>query len=510
MSLGRQGWCLLLAVSCIAAAAACGSSSSSATPPDAGSGDDAAGGSDTGGPRPEGGTDSSTDAATDAGLVSVTFNPPSLPMSGPELSNPMRGQYLWLGSAAYPAGWPDVDSYQRWNWAQLEPSQGNFQWALIDDEIAAAKARGGRFGMRIMALCQGCADHTYMNAQTSIPDDLAAVVNPLIGAAPGDSTQYLIPDWNSDAYFSRLTELLTAIADRYKNDPHFAWMDVSSYGNWGEMHLYPFTQPGGPYSTSTQTPITDANAQRLVNLNTMLFSNKLLVVNAEQQAALTTAVASVTPPVGIRVDCLGSDGLAGGGTAIAAVTGAANRWQTAPFITEWCQTNLGTSGMDLFVQGESQVRQYHVSMLSSDNFSTDPTTAAETTAFRQANVEAGYRLRAQSVSVTFDPTLRGALAVDVSWMNDNVAPTYLAWNVVLGLRGSSTVESPLKVDLRKVLPGTPVKDAEQVTFSAALAAGSYDVYLRVEDAQAVAVPMQLAMTGRDSAGNYVLGKLAVP
>ena len=108
--------------------------------------------------------------------------------------------------------------------AQLEPSEGNIQWSLIDDEIAAAKARGGRFGMRVMALCQGCADHMYMNAETSIPDDLANVVNPLIGAAPGDTTNYLIPDWNSDAYFSRLTELLTAIATRYKDDPHFAWL----------------------------------------------------------------------------------------------------------------------------------------------------------------------------------------------------------------------------------------------------------------------------------------------
>ncbi len=504
MSVGRHAGCVLL----VAVAAACGSTSTQAAS-DAGT--DAPNGSDASNPQTEGGADAGTDGARgDAGLVSVTFTPPSLPASGPELSNPMRGQYLWLGVPAYPSGWPDVDSYQRWNWAQLEPSHANYQWSLIDGEIAAAKARGGRFGMRIMALCQGCADHTYMNAQTSIPDDLADVVNPLIGAAPGDTVQYLIPDWNSAAYFSRLTELLTAIANRYHDDPHFAWMDVSSYGNWGEMHLYPFTQPGGPYSSSTQTPITDANAQRLVNLNTSLFSNKLLVVNAEQQAALATAVASVSPPVGIRVDCLGSDGLAGGDTAIGAVAGAANRWQTAPFITEWCQTNLGSSGADLFVQGEAQVRQYHVSMLSSGNFAANPTTSAETAAFRQANVEAGYRLRTASVTVTFDPSHRASLGVDASWVDDNVAPTYLAWKVVVGVRGPSTVEGSLQVDLRKVLPGTPSKDTEQVTFSSPLAAGSYDVYLRVEDAQAVAVPMQLAMPGRDTAGNYVLGKLVVP
>jgi hypothetical protein len=405
------------AVSFIALSAACGSTSNQAVTDARRGNEGGANGSDASGPLAEGDSDAGSDVATtDAALVTVTFQPRSIPTSDPELSNPMRGQYLWLDEPTVPLGWPAVDSYQRWNWAHLEPSQGNYQWSVIDNEIAAAKGRGGRFGMRIMALCQGCADHTFKNAQTSIPDDLADVVNPLIGAAPGDPTQYLIPDWNSDAYFSRLTALLTAIANRYKNEPHFAWMDVSSYGNWGEMHMYPFTQPGGPYSTSTQTPITDANAQRLVNLNTSLFANKLLVVNAAQQAALATAVASISPMVGIRVDCVGSDDLAGGGPAIRAVPGAADRWKTAPFITEWCQTNLGTSGADLFVQGEAQVRQNHISMLSSANYVSPPTTVAETAAFRQANVEAGYRLRTSSVAVTFDPSKSSTLALDVSWV----------------------------------------------------------------------------------------------
>src|ERR1700733_12531752 len=55
----------------------------------------------------------------EAGLSTFMFAPASIPQSGPELSDPMRGQYLWLGVPAYPAGWPDVDAYSRWNWAQL-------------------------------------------------------------------------------------------------------------------------------------------------------------------------------------------------------------------------------------------------------------------------------------------------------------------------------------------------------------------------------------------------------
>jgi hypothetical protein len=350
----------------------------------------------------------------------------------------------------------------------------------------------------------------YMGAGTSIPDDLAATVNPLIGTAPGDTMAYVIPDWNSDVYFTRLGALLGAIGARYKDDPHFAWVDVSSYGNWGEMHLYPFTQPGGPYDTSVQQPITDANAARLVNLNATTFSNKLLVVNSAQTAALTAAVASTSPLIGLRVDCLGSDGLAGGQSSIMAATGAIDRWKTAPFITEWCQENLGTSGMDLFVQGAAQVEQFHISMLSSGNFAADPQSAAEVSAFRAANVGAGYRLRTASVGVTWSAADKRSLDVAISWVNDNVAPTYLAWNAVLGLKGASTIETALRVDLRKVMPSTPLADDETLTLATPLGPGTYDVYLRVDDAQKVSAPMQLAMAGQDSTGAYTLGQITVP
>jgi hypothetical protein len=443
--------------------------------------------------------------------IVTTFSPSALPASGAELPNPLRGQYLWLGNPAYPTGWPDVDSYQRWNWAQIEPTHGNYAWNIIDAEIAAAKARHGRFGMRIMPLCQGCADHAYQGAQTSIPDDLASTTNPLIAAAPGGGSElYVLPDWNSGAYLSRLKELLDAIGARYADEPTFAWMDVSSYGNWGEFHLYPFSQPGGPYDTSTQRPITDANARLIVQMNAAAFSKKLLVVNSEQPAALAEAVATASPPIGLRVDCLGADGLAGGESAINAAPGAADRWRTAPFITEWCQTNIGGSGADLFVQGEQQVRAFHVSMLSSDNFQTPPASGTEATAFRAANVEAGYRLRVDTVEVTVDPTTPGRVGLKTHWVDDNVAPTYLAWNVVLGLKGAATVELPLSIDLRKVMPDAPLVDDETLTAASALASGPYQAYLRVDDAQGISPPMNLGMQGRDGAGNYVLGTVAIP
>jgi hypothetical protein len=445
-----------------------------------------------------------TDAGDAAITRTVTFTPAVITADTQDLPNPLRGQYRWLGVAPYPAGSTDNDSYQRYNWNDFEPTRQAYNWTQIDKEIQAAKSRRGRFGMRIMPLCQACANHTYQGADSSIPDDLAAVSNPLIAAAPGETKKYVLPDWNSEAYLTRVQEMIGAIAARYKDDPTFAWFDVSSYGNWGEFHLWPFSQSTGPYSTSTQKPITDANARRLVQMNAAAFANKLLVINSEQRAALAEAVATKSPPVGIRVDCLGADGLGGGEDPITAVAGAADRWRTAPFITEWCQYNIGGSSANLFIQGFDQVKKFHVSMLSSGNFSSPPAAGAEATAFRSANAISGYRLRAAAVTITVSA---GAVDVATQWVNDNVAPTYLAWRVVLVLRGPVTVQLPMAFDLRTVIDA-PVTDTE--TLPGQLPAGNYQALLRVEDVQAVSPPMYLAMQSRDADGNYLLGTVDVP
>ena len=492
----RLAWIALVAA---LAAAGCGGKGDG---PSGGSGGAGGGGGATGGNGPSAGGSGGAPLSGEA-----SFTPAAIGLDAADVTNPLRGQYNWLGVDPYPAGWTDVDSYQRYNWDQIESSAGHYDFSLIDGEIAKAKQRHGRFGMRVMALCQGCPGHMYMGAGSSIPDDLADAANPLIGSAPGDSDKYIIPDWNSQAYLDRLDALVKAIAARYHDEPHFGWVDVFSYGNWGEFHLYPFNQPGGPYDHS-QTAITDDNARLIVQRAAAAFSNKLLVLNSENPAALAEGVGTKAPPIGIRVDCLGSDDLAGGGAAIDAVPAAKNRWRTAPFITEWCQENIGSSGADLFIQGEQQVRDYHISMLSSGNFQSDPTSPGDAAAFRKANVEAGYRLRTSSIEIRLASD--GTIQVTSQWKNDGVAPTYLPWKVMVGIDGPKKSEVALKVDLRKVMPDAALSDDEAVTVSGGIPSGKYQVYLRIEDTEGVSLPLQLAMEGKNAAGDYQLGSVTVP
>jgi hypothetical protein len=148
-------------------------------------------------------------------------------------------------------------------------------------------------------------------------------------------------------------------------------------------------------------------------------------------------------------------------------------------------------------------------MLSSGNFQSAPTSPAEAAAFRAANLEAGYRLRPDAVTLEL---AHGAtqLHVAMHWLDDGVAPTYLAWRPVLVLAGPSNVEVPLAFELRQVLPDEPGSDDESPELPQALVPGAYTVSLRVDDVQGISPPLQLGLAGRTTDGSYPLGVLQVP
>ena len=65
-------------------------------------------------------------------------------------ANPGQG---WMSQQRSPRGEPRFPCsvvYIRFNWADAEPEEGNFNWKIIDDVIAAWKPRGVAVAMRVM------------------------------------------------------------------------------------------------------------------------------------------------------------------------------------------------------------------------------------------------------------------------------------------------------------------------------------------------------------------------
>lgn len=413
----------------------------------------------------------------------VTFTPRAIAPDAPEIPNPLRGQYRWIGNPPDPADWPAPDVYYRdeiqWG-KQVEKQRGSYDFSAFDRGLAEAASRGGMFSFRVMAACPGCGGilaPEYVERQSG-----------------GQ------PDWNSESFLSGYADLMKALGARYDGDPRLAFVDVGGYGSWGEYHVY---------DLDGET-ISRENSKRLVKSVLDAFPRTYVLMMTPNPDYLRDALA-LSPRIGIRVDCVGDDGMRG--SKIDEVPEALERWRTAPWVGEWCG---GSDAPDQYALGLAQVRKYHITSLSSANF---PATTAEMSAseranFERANKATGYRLVLDAM--TIGPAVAGApLAVTTRWSNVGVGPAYLPWQTIVELRdprtGAVAVAWPSRVDLGRLLPtgSKPARVQDAFALPPTLAPGPYDVHVRVVSPGGYLQPLNLAIDGRGPDGSYRLGTVQV-
>ncbi|MCC6746901.1 MAG: DUF4832 domain-containing protein [Deltaproteobacteria bacterium] len=446
------------------------------------------GGRDGGGPRPD---------ARDGGALGllVTFNPRVIPVSAPELANPFRGALAWYEDASLlPSGWPVLDSYARVTWRSLEPTENAYDFSAIESALQRVAARKGKLGLRVMAACTTCATSSAVPAY-------------LMARMPGGTTtgagQY-VPDWNDPDFLARALALIQALAARYNTDARLGWIEPGFYGNWGSWFL--FSLPGPTMTTANKYAIVDAAVAA--------FTGPRIIMSAGDKQALDYAMA-LSPRIGWRNDCAGESGLDDIWKNRPSIQG---RWTSAPGIAAWCGA---PAGRGYFAHGLTQVKDYHLAIVSGD---TEPYTAysAKEQAELQSALKAeGYRfvLRKLTLPAALQPGK--SFEVRTEWSNVNVTPAYTRWQVELLFRpaGSTTVawDLPLGVDLEKLLPttnaagvDTPVAYTTTVMWPAgALPAGNYEVALLVRDPAGYYAPLAVAIEGRRSDGSYPLGNVTL-
>jgi hypothetical protein len=111
----------------------------------------------------------------------ITFTPGIIPFSAQEIGNPMRGPEYY-GVEQPPPDFPLVEYATRLCWRDFEPVEGQYNYSIIDNGAAIAKAHGGTFGWRVMP--------TNGSDNNCLPDYLKAAVG-----GP-------IPDFNNPFYLT--------------------------------------------------------------------------------------------------------------------------------------------------------------------------------------------------------------------------------------------------------------------------------------------------------------------
>ena len=135
--------------------------------------------------------------------------------------------------------------YLRVPWSFLEPEEGRFDWSLVDTPAQRWIDKGKQVAFRVT-----CSE-SWMRYATPKWVEAAGAKghNFTVGKGVDPDGPYWEPNYDDPVLLAKLDQFLTAMAKRYEDNPNVAFIDVGSYGVWGEGHTW----------ASTQLPVDDAN-----------------------------------------------------------------------------------------------------------------------------------------------------------------------------------------------------------------------------------------------------------
>jgi hypothetical protein len=139
--------------------------------------------------------------------------------------------------------------YARYDWSSIEPTEGNYNWSVIDNDLNAWAALGKQFAFGVMNADSSDANTPYITPQWVFADGAASVKSNTFDDVTGRKGVQYEPVWNDPIFLQKLRDFLTALAQRYDTNPNIAYIDVRSYGNYGEQHVYGIS-PSAPLSAS--------------------------------------------------------------------------------------------------------------------------------------------------------------------------------------------------------------------------------------------------------------------
>lgn len=157
------------------------------------------------------------------------------------LDNPHKGWYHHVydnGTQEYGPrqasdvfDFPGLDHlYVRIPWALLEPEQDVYDWSRIDELVETYASQGIGLAFAVTS------------KETSVPYGAPAWLRDL-GVRMDEYEEWGLtfyePDYGDPAFLAQLGEFQRAMAERYGQEDWLRYVQVASYGSWGEGHNWP-------------------------------------------------------------------------------------------------------------------------------------------------------------------------------------------------------------------------------------------------------------------------------
>ena len=314
--------------------------------------------------------------------------------------------------------------YFRLPWCLLEPEEGKFRWDLIDSLANPWIEKGRKIALRITA-----SENRYVYATPEWVKNAGAkgvfYTYPQKSAGSDASSaeelkkrpQLWDPKFDDPVFLEKLDHFLEAMAKRYNGNPDVAFIDIGSFGLWGEGHT--------GFSSKLSKEDTERIVKKHIDLYTKHFPDTLLAVSDD-------VVSSQKPNESFpATDYAFSKGVTLRDDSILVQKSpkhwhhskmAQKFWPTLPVIIEHEHYDLtlprGTWDKELLLRS---VEEYHASYMSIHGWP-KPYYQDNHDIIDRINRRLGYRLELREISYPKTIALDTPFDVAMKWANAGVAP----------------------------------------------------------------------------------------
>ena len=409
-------------------------------------------------------------------------------------ANPGEG---WMSHHRETLRLPVSVNYLRFDWVKAEPEAGRFDWKFIDDALAAGKSNDVAIAMRVMT-ANAHSENYYSSPKWLFDLGCQGFEYTVGGDDPtsgGKRIPRIEPDYADPTYLAEHEKFIAALGRRYAGNPRVEFLDIGSYGIWGEWH--------------TKHPAPVAVRRQIVDMYLHAFPKTPLVFMSDDAEVMGYALAHGT---GFRRDGVGSPWHEQnwiGSQRYAGVPGMADTWKHAPIVFEWF-------GSYDYLKSKNWSFDAAVNFMLANHVTLINDTLGEYPPEARPQVErlarlAGYRFVLREV--THEKTVaRGAtLPVTMAWANVGVGKLYRVYQLQLGLQnaaGQITNIFTTAADPRDWLPGEFSVSA-MLPIPVNLPPGEYNLAVALTDQSHSRRPLQLAMDAPSGDGWYQLSRVKI-
>ena len=391
--------------------------------------------------------------------------------------------------------------YLRLPWVYIEPEEGRYDWSVVDAPAQRWIDKGLQVAFRFSV------SESWMRYATPkwVEEAGAKGYNFAVGKGVDEHGPFWEPDYADPVFLEKHERFVAAAAARYDGSPHVAFVDVGSFGVWGEGHTFASTQKKYPAEV----------VKKHIDLYARHFKKTLLAANDdfsfqgeetmqyafEKGMTLRDDSILVQPPPNSYFHAEMAHAV----------------WPRLPVILEHehyqPSINKGAWHRDIFMRA---IEEYHASYMCIHWFPRE-FLAKERELIDQVNLRLGYRLQLREAS--WPGTVARTERVDFSatWTNAGVAPCYPGGFVAFTLKDSEGglvavfVNEAFNVrGLEVGAPGeAPVRSVRSSHgFAPNMPAGTFDVFVSVGDRDGTP-EIGLPLADGDGHRRYKLGSLEV-